>query len=204
MSYGDTVIRPSVTVRQAVERLGWVGVDPYMAVRCFQGGWALGDPLVVDGRVGPKTRSALLISLDRMLRGQGTASQNFSFREFVCKCGGRFADCGRVWVKRPLLVGLQELRAAAYPSGLSVISGCRCPQYNRSLGGATSSQHMNGVAADVPPAATVSRVRGLRRFSGMGYNPAGLVRHVDMRHITGPGNTTGGSVETPTTWPYTS
>jgi hypothetical protein len=48
---------------------------------------------------------------------------------------------------------------------------------------------------------TYQHIKALRVFSGIGYiESSSLVLHVDVRHV-GP-NTTNGTPQRPTTWPY--
>lgn len=195
--------------RKALDKLGWThtfngGHDLRRAVEDFQRGWNLGPALLVDGKIGKKTSAAIEESLRRLKAGKPTASEHFSFSEWTCKCGldGKpYANCDRVKVYRELLRGLEDLRAAFYPNGLAPVSGFRCPAYNQSIGGASSSQHMNGAACDLPPTVRYADVARLRRFSGIGYVGAtGKVAHVDVRHLTASNN--GGSPDRPVTWEY--
>lgn len=89
---------------------------------------------------------------------------------------------------RPLCALLEELRRALGGKAILVISGYRDPAYNRAIGGARASQHMQGRAADI----VVAGVRPVRvhqvatalhdggtRVPGLGLYP-GFV-HVDVR-----------------------
>lgn len=191
----------------ALNRLGWKitdGASWNRAIEDFQRGYALpGQPaLLVDGKAGPKTRRAVVLSDERRKAGQGTASEHFSYAEWRCSCGGRLAGCRLVVVQRDLLIGLEGYRAAYSPGGVEVVSGYRCPAQNAAVGGATDSQHLYGGAADVTYAATDIAVRRLRRFSGIGRaRSTHKVRHVDVRHVTGH-NRSGGTPDAPTTWDY--
>lgn len=191
-------------VRAALTALGWNSDDDLSrAISDYQRGCALpGRPaLLVDGKAGPKTQAALRMSLARLRAGQGTASEHFSYSEFRCRCGGRYARCATVRVHRDLLIGLETYRAAVRRA-VTVVSGYRCPQRNAEVGGATSSQHVYGAAADVEYAASDVAVRRLRRFSGIGRSAkTRKVRHVDVRHVSG-NNTTGGTPDRPTIWNY--
>jgi uncharacterized protein YcbK (DUF882 family) len=73
----------------------------------------------------------------------GDISANFNRSEFACKCG-----CGFDTVDTQLLTLLEELRAH-FGSSVTINSGCRCPDYNESIGGAKNSQHVVGRAADI-------------------------------------------------------
>lgn len=173
----------------------------------FQAGWALGDPLVVDGIAGAKTKAALAASLVRLRAHKPTASQWFSFGEFACHCTLR--ACPKVWVKRGLLLALDQLRATAYPSGLSIVSGCRCWPYHQAIYKArgekvtTQSLHLVGMAADIPAARHLEQIRGLHLFGGLGYQKAtGNVRHVDVRQYLPSVDPRRASATRPTEWPY--
>lgn len=190
-----------------LRQLGWrvrTSGEFRQVVENFQRGWNLGAALQVDGDVGPLTSGALRESERRARAGLATASAHFSFTELRCRCGGRFSDCQRIWVRRPLLASLETLRARFYPHGLVISSGCRCTQHNRAVGGASQSQHLFGAAADIPYAATATRVMQLRAFAGIGKSArTSLVRHVDRRDASGH-NATGGTTSRPTVWNYAS
>jgi hypothetical protein len=70
------------------------------------------------------------------------------------------------------------------------------------VGGASTSQHLFGGAADVSQAATTNQVKNLKKFSGIGYQGStGKVRHVDRRDTSGV-NTTNATLSNPTVWKY--
>lgn len=180
-------------LRGALRELGWAGADVDADLRAFQAGWRLGPPLVVDGINGPKTREAVRKSLARRRAGLPDASEHFRFAEFACRCGGALPGCRRILVDRLLLDGLEAYRQLV-GGPVDVVSGYRCPERNRRVGGASRSQHLTGKAADVRGVVSWQRVRGLRRFTGIGkYRRTGKVRHVDVR----PGNVTA-----PAVWDY--
>lgn len=191
-------------IANGLRRLGWKCYDaPSIgrAVEDFQRGWFLGSPLVVDGDPGPKTQQALAVSLGRADINQATASSHFSFSEWACGCGGTKPGCRVIMVHRPLIADLEVYRAQL-GHGLAIASGYRCPQHNSDVGGATDSQHLYGGAADVAYELHDVDVAKLRRFSGIGRSHrTHLVRHVDVRHLTGH-NTTGGTPDRPTIWDY--
>jgi zinc D-Ala-D-Ala carboxypeptidase len=187
----------------ALKTLGWKcrnSAEIDRALRDFQRGYNLGDALVVDGKNGPRTRTAIRTSLARHKAGKPTASAHFSFTEFACRCGGRRAGCAIIRVHRELLESLEDYRSIAGP--VAVVSGYRCPGHNAAVGGASSSQHVLGSACDVRPLLKTAAVARRRRFAGIGYQgDTGLVRHVDRRDCSG-NNTTGGTLARPTTWKY--
>lgn len=171
----------------ALARIGWpiaadgnVGPMTTAAVRDFQAGYAF-RPLAVDGQPGPQTYAAL----EECLGKNGRCSAHFRFAEFASKGNG--------WIKinRVHAYRLDRYREAVGP--VRIVSGYRDPAHNRRVGGATSSRHMAGDACDIPGAATLERLRGMRLFTGLGVARSGLVVHVDSR----PGNPA-----TPTIWRY--
>lgn len=167
----------------------------------FQHAWMLGERLKVDGIVGPKTIAALRTSDARRRDGKSTASAHFSFLEFRCKCGGRFAACARIWVRRELLTSLEKYRAAV-DAPVAIVSGCRCSKWNAHVKGAKFSQHQYGTAVDIPPVLTTTTVRQLVAFAGIGYQGStGLVRHIDRRDVAkiNPAKSTLGH---PAVWQY--
>lgn len=190
----------------ALKSLGWNpkgDAQIERALKDFQRGWAMpGQPaLLIDGKNGPKTRNAVRWSLNAHKAGKPTASKSFSFREFRCTCGGRYTGCALVRVHRDLLIGLEVVRDLN-DKPLSIVSGYRCQARNQAVGGASSSQHVLGAAADIVPVFKTLEIRRLRRFGGIGYQKAsGKVRHVDVRHVSG-NNTTGGTPGQPTIWIY--
>lgn len=72
----------------------------------------------------------------------------FTPDEMRCKCGGKYCD-GFPHPIQPLL--MQILDRARRWSGhpITVISGLRCPEWNRIQKGVSNSQHQYGEAADV-------------------------------------------------------
>lgn len=63
--------------------------------------------------------------------------------EFACKCG-----CGFDTVDAELLRQLDRLRHH-FDSPTVITSGCRCRGYNKLVGGASGSKHLEGKAADL-------------------------------------------------------
>ena len=69
-------------------------------------------------------------------------SENFNLKEFECR------HCGQVKLHSELLKRLQRIRTLT-GRPLRINSGYRCEDHNRAVGGATSSRHMHGDAADI-------------------------------------------------------
>lgn len=216
-------VTPKVfTIGQAatvVHNLGWqadTDAQVVKAVGLFQAGFNLHveagiPPLTIDEVVGPQTTVALAYAERRRKASQPTASAHFSFDEFACQCHGTCAGCLRIRVARPLLVGLEKLRAAKAPSGLRVLSGYRCPLHNAAtVHAASGSQHQWGGGCDVIQLWSKEEVAALGVFSGIGTHGSlsGHVQHVDVRgEACGTGNkaavyrppaTTGGTPAHPT------
>lgn len=112
-------------------------------------------------------------------------SPNYSRKELDCKCGcttPRSIQANLAALARNL-----ELMRRAYGNPIPVISGYRCPAYNKRIGGASRSQHMQGRAADlasspIKQSALIRAARKVPAFArgGIGEYPAGGV-HVDIR-----------------------
>jgi hypothetical protein len=182
------------------------------ALRDFQAAWALGTALKIDGVLGDKTSAALDQSDTKHSLGRADLSKYFSFNEFDCKCGGKYSACRRIrgeggtgkHTLRTLALGLDEMREKHYKGGMTIVSGYRCTGHNRAVGGASSSQHLFGGAADVAEMIRPSTAKALARFSGLGVDgSSGKIRHVDVRHASGT-NPTKGTISTPTQWTYSS
>jgi uncharacterized protein YcbK (DUF882 family) len=117
-------------------------------------------------------------------------SKHFSREEFACKCGCGFAT---VDVK---LIELLEVVRTHFNKPVIINSGCRCPEHNKKVGGASKSKHMEGIAADI----VVKDVdpAEVRRFitAHVGEYWAGIGKYKTFTHVdsrTNPGRW--GSVE---------
>ena len=75
-------------------------------------------------------------------------SSHFNSAEFACNCGcGYGTNPGDV--SDELLIVLEDLRAHYGGQPVVLNSGCRCKKHNAAVGGASSSQHLLGTAADL-------------------------------------------------------
>jgi len=69
-------------------------------------------------------------------------TRNFNLREFICP------HCGAVIIHPRLVNLLQKIRDKVNKP-VNVISGYRCAERNKAVGGAFNSYHMVGMAADI-------------------------------------------------------
>lgn len=123
----------------------------------------------------------------RWLDDNGYLTPNFTKREAACKDGTPVPDrLNRAC--RDHAFKLERLRHAVGDRPIPIISWYRHPAYNRRVGGASRSQHINAIATDIPRE-WVSRV-GRRKVlaeanrifynGGLGTYPWGAI-HVDSR-----------------------
>lgn len=103
----------------------------------------------------------------------GDLSLNFSKWEFTCR------HCGRLVGPSLALVDvLQRLRTES-GRPLKVVSGYRCTEYNRAVGGKPWSHHLTGAGADVARGQFTSSQARAAGARGIGTR-AGWVIHVDV------------------------
>jgi uncharacterized protein YcbK (DUF882 family) len=70
-------------------------------------------------------------------------SDRLKRKEFTCRCG-----CGSDTVDAELLVVLNTLRED-FAAPVNIVSGTRCEQHNKNVGGSPKSQHLKSKAADI-------------------------------------------------------
>jgi len=106
-------------------------------------------------------------------------SEHFVAKEFACKC------CGMVLVHPELIRKLEALRFALGAKPVIIISGYRCADHNKAVGGDEKSYHMFGMAADifVSGVTTKSLVAKAESagFDGIGIYVEKAFIHVDVR-----------------------
>lgn len=108
-------------------------------------------------------------------------SAHFSREELACP------HCGACNVHASLLLALEELRAKTGP--LTILSGYRCPEHNKAVGGAQASEHTLGMAADVacPSALTLpefyAKAEQVPALNGIGVYPAGKGQNQNFLHV---------------------
>lgn len=104
----------------------------------------------------------------------GDLSPHFSSGEFADRETGHFL--------RPpaaLLTVLERIRSLR-PGPLRIVSGHRCCERNRKIGGADQSRHIYGDAADIPPGRATVREAAEAGAVGIGERDGWAV-HVDVR-----------------------
>lgn len=116
-------------------------------------------------------------------------TEHFKSEEFACKDGTAYPEG---WVDgrlKPLCETLEVIRVELGVS-VTILSGYRSPTYNKKIGGAKASQHMEGRAADITAKgvsaaqvhATVLKLYNdgkLPHIGGLGSYPG--FTHVDVR-----------------------
>ena len=107
-------------------------------------------------------------------------STHFSRSEFACP-----DHCGLDTVDAELLSDLESIREHLERK-VTITSGCRCPEYNRSVGGAENSQHLLGRAADiVVDGITPALVQELaEQLDVHGLGEYSTFTHIDSRNGT--------------------
>jgi uncharacterized protein YcbK (DUF882 family) len=124
-------------------------------------------------------------------------TEHFSLEEFAqpARHGLPSVPYPERWIEdrlRPLCLILEEIRREV-GAPLRILSGYRSPEYNRKIGGARASQHVEGRAADiVAPGLPLVRLEtavlrvdlarereGRQRVAGWGSYPSFV--HVDVR-----------------------
>jgi hypothetical protein len=111
----------------------------------------------------------------------GQLSANFNESEFKCKC------CGQLPAGKPpqQLVDILQSVRDHFGQPVTINSGYRCPSHNAAVGGATKSQHMDGIAADisvkdVKPSDVYAYIEKLLAGTG-GLGKYSTFTHVDVR-----------------------
>ncbi|MFC5286698.1 D-Ala-D-Ala carboxypeptidase family metallohydrolase [Actinokineospora guangxiensis] len=170
-------------------------------------GWAADSPtrthVAVDGNFGPGTRAAVI----RFQRAYGLAAdgiagpathaalnaledadgstRHFTFSEFHSKDGAGF-NGGKVsaaTVKeniRRLMYKLEAVRKKAGNVAITINSGFRSINHNTNVGGASNSQHMYGIAADIVLSGrSVSQTISYAQTSGF----SGIIRYASFTHV---------------------
>jgi len=98
----------------------------------------------------------------------------FNREEFICP------HCGREEMKHRFLLDLDTLRAWLNKP-MHVSSGWRCPEYNKSKGGAENSPHMHGLAADISCSSAVEARNIVHKADEIGIMGIGVYdKHIHL------------------------
>jgi uncharacterized protein YcbK (DUF882 family) len=108
----------------------------------------------------------------------GDLSEHFSTDEFRCRCG-----CGQVVVSPALIEVLEDIREfSGIP--MTITSGFRCPEHNAAVGGAPSSAHLSGEAADFFVSGNLDRFKFLEAaflYGAMRVGVGSDFLHIDVK-----------------------
>lgn len=105
---------------------------------------------------------------------------HFKASEFACRCGRK--ECDAAPMDKSFLEKLEALRVE-WGKPLFITSGSRCAYWNKEVGGAPGSQHMQGVAADVsmPQSKERKKFAALAEARGFSVGRGQGFVHVDTR-----------------------
>ena len=104
-------------------------------------------------------------------------SRDFLRSEFACRCG-----CGFDTVDVQTIEIVQAVRDH-FGVPFDINSGCRCPDHNRAVGGATNSQHLKGRAADIDSSRSDVHPDKVADFIIENYPSASVGRYNTFTHI---------------------
>jgi hypothetical protein len=155
-------------------------------IRTFQSAYALGpywdDPLEVTGVAD----SATLIAIEHCRLNDYHVTTDFRWPEYATKNTNKRVTRNNpvIMLDRELAVGMQLMRTH-YGRAIRIISAFRDSFWNSIVGGAKSSQHLLGKAADfhlLGPGPIPTEPVCKRWFNGIGVaRLSGRVSHVDVR-----------------------
>lgn len=135
--------------------------------------------LTADGVFGDATEKAILAAVAKNeVKSANTQTGDFwdeieffNREEFRCKCNGKYCNGFPAEPKEQMVRIANQLRKnLGVP--VSIVSGLRCPEWNRIQGGVENSQHMYGEAADIyARGVSQSKVEAeLDRIGGVRYH----------------------------------
>lgn len=155
---------------------GVFGAGTRRAVERFQRAYGLGP----DGVVGPNTQRAL-----NALEGSDGSTTNFAWSEFHSRDGSGFSG-GKVSASvvrenvRRSMYKLEAVRKKAGNRAIRINSGFRSIRHNSNVGGASNSQHMYGIAADIVISGlSVTSMMNHAKTSGF----SGILRYSSFTHV---------------------
>lgn len=123
------------------------------AVTVFQRAFGL----TADGDPGPETQKALThaVAYGMPTREEPEPAADwwdeiefFDREEFRCQCGGKYCN-GYPTEPQEKMVRIADAARKHFGKAATVVSGLRCPQWNKIQGGVDESQHTYGEACDL-------------------------------------------------------
>ena len=91
----------------------------------------------------------------------------FNFSEFNCPC------CGKNETKLGFIILLDKARhIAGFP--FLITSGYRCEKHNKEVGGSSTSEHLEGIAADISCGNSQARFRLVTSLLDAGFKRIGI------------------------------
>lgn len=100
----------------------------------------------------------------------------FKEQEFMCKC------CNTSKMDITFMNLLDHVRKEYYPYAMNIVSGYRCPHYNKKIGGVKDSAHTLGLAADIHCGDSRKRFKMIEALLRAGFHRMGIAKtfiHVD-------------------------
>lgn len=112
----------------------------------------------------------------------GNLSENFSHRDFACKC----PECKGAYRIHLGLVGILEMIAVHFKKRPRIVSGYFCEAFTEKLNRDKVSWHSKGKAANISiegvPAAEVFKfTETIEGVNGLGFYPEENMVHIDTR-----------------------
>ena len=202
---GGTMERTPETLRDDLAAAGWesaVMLDGGGSSQCYFKGDTIKSTRVVHDLIlvylkGSDTTGVKTYSVKK--DGSTYLSKNFKVSEFKCNDG---SDTVLISDK---LVGLLQNIRNHFGAAVTINSAYRTESYNKKIGGATKSQHVNGTAADIvvkgaTPLEVAQYVEHIMPDSG-GIGVYQSFTHVDVRASRSRWDNRSGSEVVVSGWP---
>ena len=202
---GGTMERTPEALRDDLAAAGWesaVMLDGGGSSQCYFKGDTIKATRVVHDLIlvylkGSDTTGVKTYSIKK--DGSTYLSKNFKVSEFKCNDGS-----DTVLISDKLVVLLQNIRDH-FGAAVTINSAYRTESYNKKIGGATKSQHVNGTAADIvvkgaTPLEVAQYVEHVMPGSG-GIGVYQSFTHVDVRTSRSRWDNRSGSEVVVSGWP---